>query len=118
MGKFLNIKLEIKNAKNKICTIICWLQTQKMSLVSIKGKLSRAEMKNIMAGSGLEPCSMTFRDSACTWHTENGVCSTDTFISVGYHVVTDHFCKTVSFPHPVALTSNGGVSKCGARQIM
>ncbi len=28
------------------------MQTQKMSLASIKGKLSRAEMKNIMAGSG------------------------------------------------------------------
>lgn len=26
--------------------------TQKMSLANIKGKLSRAEMKNIMAGSG------------------------------------------------------------------
>lgn len=26
--------------------------TQKMSLLNIKGKLSRAEMKNIMAGSG------------------------------------------------------------------
>ena len=28
------------------------MQTQKMSLANIKGKLSRAEMKNIMAGSG------------------------------------------------------------------
>ncbi len=27
------------------------MQTQKMSLANIKGKLSRAEMKNIMAGS-------------------------------------------------------------------
>ncbi len=30
------------------------MQTQKMSLANIKGKLSRAEMKNIMAGSGNE----------------------------------------------------------------
>jgi len=28
------------------------MQTQKMSLANIKGKLSRTEMKNIMAGSG------------------------------------------------------------------
>ncbi len=28
------------------------MQTQKMSLANIKGKLSRIEMKNIMAGSG------------------------------------------------------------------
>jgi hypothetical protein len=28
------------------------MQTQKMSLANIKGKLSRSEMKNIMAGSG------------------------------------------------------------------
>ena len=30
---------------------------QKMSLANIKGKLSRAEMKNIMAGSGDEGCN-------------------------------------------------------------
>ena len=29
------------------------MQTKKMSLANIKGKLSRAEMKNIMAGSGI-----------------------------------------------------------------
>ena len=34
------------------------MQTKKMSLANIKGKLSRAEMKNIMAGSGI-PCQMT-----------------------------------------------------------
>lgn len=28
------------------------METKKMSLANIKGKLSRAEMKNIMAGSG------------------------------------------------------------------
>lgn len=28
------------------------MKTQKMSLANIQGKLSRAEMKNIMAGSG------------------------------------------------------------------
>lgn len=28
------------------------MQTQKMSLVNIQGKLSRSEMKNIIAGSG------------------------------------------------------------------
>ncbi len=37
------------------------MQTQKMSLANIKGKLSRAEMKNIMAGSGTS-CT---QDSDC-----------------------------------------------------
>lgn len=32
------------------------MQTQKMNLANIKGKLSRAEMKNIMAGSGGGGC--------------------------------------------------------------
>ncbi len=32
------------------------MQTKKMSLANIKGKLSRAEMKNIMAGSGGGSC--------------------------------------------------------------
>jgi hypothetical protein len=32
------------------------MQTQKMSLANIKGKLNRAEMKNIMAGSGGAYC--------------------------------------------------------------
>lgn len=31
------------------------MKTQKMSLANIQGKLSRAEMKNIMAGSGGNP---------------------------------------------------------------
>ncbi len=32
------------------------METKKMSLANIKGKLSRAEMKNIMAGSELPNC--------------------------------------------------------------
>jgi len=32
------------------------MKTQKMSLANIQGKLSRAEMKNIMAGSGGGSC--------------------------------------------------------------
>ncbi len=39
------------------------MKTQKMSLANIKGKLSRAEMKNIMAGSG-EVCNV---GNQC-WH--------------------------------------------------
>ncbi len=39
------------------------MQTQKMSLANIKGKLSRAEMKNIMAGSG---CPMKCSSEACS----------------------------------------------------
>ena len=33
------------------------MQTKKMSLANIKGKLSKTEMKNIMAGSGDIACS-------------------------------------------------------------
>ncbi len=36
------------------------MQTQKMSLANIKGKLSKAEMKNIMAGSS------TYTGCVCT----------------------------------------------------
>ena len=37
------------------------MQTKKISLANIQGKLSRAEMKNIMAGSG----SCTARGTIC-----------------------------------------------------
>lgn len=33
------------------------MKTKKMSLANIQGKLSRAEMKNIMAGSGTSNCN-------------------------------------------------------------
>ena len=60
------------------------MQTQKMSLANITGKLSRAEMKNIMAGSsdgcggaacgggGNYTCSMTINGCACP--EKGGVC--------------------------------------------
>jgi len=40
------------------------MQTKKMSLANIQGKLSRAEMKNIMAGSG-SSCTC-YSNSDCT----------------------------------------------------
>lgn len=40
------------------------MKTQKMSLANIEGKLSRAEMKNIMAGSGAI-CKSCSSDSDC-----------------------------------------------------
>lgn len=33
------------------------METKKMNLANIQGKLSRTEMKNIMAGSGSAECS-------------------------------------------------------------
>jgi hypothetical protein len=36
------------------------MKTQKISFKNIKDVLSRAEMKNIMAGSGLESCGACF----------------------------------------------------------
>lgn len=56
------------------------MKTTKMSLASIQGKLSRTEMKNIMAGSGGDgtcgagcnlSCVLT-----CNGSTVNGTCST------------------------------------------
>lgn len=50
------------------------MQTQKMSLANIQGKLSRAEMKNIMAGSGNcqgydQACSTINHLNCCTDYT-------------------------------------------------
>jgi hypothetical protein len=42
--------------KAKVQTILLIQKTTKMSLANIQGKLSRAEMKNIMAGSGCGEC--------------------------------------------------------------
>ncbi len=46
------------------------MKTQKMSLAKIQGKLSRIEMKNIMAGSG-PACVVCYADSECD---SNHVC--------------------------------------------
>ena len=40
------------------------MKTQKMSLANIQGKMSRSEMKNIMAGSG-EYCSLLTCFGSC-----------------------------------------------------
>ncbi len=47
------------------------METQKMSLSNIKGKLSRAEMKAIMAGSGsCISCNASSGMSSC-WYTNS-----------------------------------------------
>lgn len=46
------------------------MQTQKMSLANIQGKLSRNEMKNIMAGSGA-PTYKCCIGTECTNCSEN-----------------------------------------------
>ncbi len=50
------------------------MKTTKMSLANIQGKLSRAEMKNIMAGSG-ESCGRTgdkcYNSDDCCYHCVN-----------------------------------------------
>jgi hypothetical protein len=43
------------------------MKTKKMSLANIRGKLSRAEMKKIVAGSGGDGCSITH--GACLFDT-------------------------------------------------
>jgi hypothetical protein len=51
------------------------MKTTKMSLVNIQGKLSRAEMKNIMAGSGGDNCP-TNCTSACSSGSNCRCCGT------------------------------------------
>lgn len=59
------------------------MKTIKMSLGNIQGKLSRAEMKNIMAGSGGGTCDCNSKDDcssskpycvACSGGPKAGVC--------------------------------------------
>ena len=52
------------------------MKTLKINLSDMKGKLSRAEMKNIMAGSG-DPCSCD--DKPCDGVPPQGVCQTTTY---------------------------------------
>jgi hypothetical protein len=57
------------------------MKTTKMSLANIQGKLSRAEMKNIMAGSGLTwkvKCNdgNLYVVSDCTASSQSTACST------------------------------------------
>ena len=62
------------------------MQTQKMSLANIKGKLSRAEMKNIMAGSG--------GGMICGTNWYNGQCRCDVCDSMGNAVLCNISCTT------------------------
>lgn len=56
------------------------MKTEKMSLAKIQGKLSRVEMRNIMAGSGGGKCvsCKTSKDCSssqiCTHYTGTGPC--------------------------------------------
>ncbi|MBA3286373.1 MAG: hypothetical protein H0U27_15115 [Nitrosopumilus sp.] len=42
------------------------METKKMSLVNIQGRMSRAEMKKIMAGSGTVECNCNSADDCET----------------------------------------------------
>ena len=55
------VMLKATGRKNLLTFKLNKMHTQKMSLANIKGKLSRAEMKNIMAGSS-QKCG----DTGCT----------------------------------------------------
>ena len=52
------------------------MQTHKMSLANIHGRLSRAEMRTIMAGSGCASCTQTTcsSDYDCQRPSGNCVC--------------------------------------------
>ena len=63
------------------------MKTQKMSLANIQGKLSRAEMKNIMAGSGLSgeglSCDGPYGNAFCRSYSVCLDCSNTSGFGVG-----------------------------------
>ncbi len=93
---------------------------------SLGRSLSKDDQKKVMGGlpdggggGGVSPdggasCSMTYQDSSGGWHTEYGSCAVYGLTSaqsfgggsgIGY-------CGTQHFTGPVALSSNGGHSRC------
>ncbi len=81
------------------------MKTTKMSLANIEGKLSRAEMKKIMAGSdsgscGSGPCSVY---NSSTGDTAYGTCG---YVDMGGGLQFCE-CNIGGFYNP-----NGGVSHC------
>lgn len=80
--------------------------------------LSKAEQKMILGGT-TDACSMTYKDANGTWITEPGNC--DSIVAMGAlpdMTLVIPFCHTASFSGPAALTSNGGVSRCGAPELI
>lgn len=77
--------------------------------------LSKDSQKKIGGGTA-QACSMTYQDSQGVWHTEQGTCD-EQINGYGpggvFGLTATPYCHTASFSGPVALTSNGGVSKCG-----
>lgn len=57
------------------------MKTTKMSLANIQGKLSRTEMKSIMAGSGDTKCG---HDISCDGHSEFQSCGSSGNCGCGY----------------------------------
>lgn len=88
---------------------------------SLGRSLSKNDQKQIRGGVA-QSCTMTYQDSSGGWHTETGSCYTSiTSYASGYDalgpiytVVSTPFCHTASFSGPVPLSSNDGVSRCGA----
>lgn len=66
----------------------------------------------LMANPG-DTCSYTWQDSS-GWHTETGTCHVAMTMNGGYSTTYTPYCNTKSHTGPTALSSNGGVSRCGA----
>jgi hypothetical protein len=84
------------------------MQTKKMSLANIQGKLSRAEMKNIMAGSGgscsTSSCTVYDRSSGTTYSCQCGYVTMDP----SYPYTANCECSTsLGYYNP-----DGGTSSC------
>jgi hypothetical protein len=59
------------------------MKISKLSLENIKGKLSRSEMKNIMAGSGTDPMSDCYcGQTRCVKANRSGLLTTGTCQSI------------------------------------
>ena len=61
------------------------MQTKKMSLSNIQGKLSRAEMKNIMAGSTGFACAPNGYACPNQYGTPDGCCGTCKKSNAGFY---------------------------------
>lgn len=78
-------------------------------------QLTRAELKQLK-GAVAQSCSMVYLNSNGQWQTESGSCDQQCVGSplTPTSIYCTPFCHTQSYSGPVPLTSNGGVSQCGA----
>jgi hypothetical protein len=103
------------------CSLIKYKTMTKMKELMGAKRLTKLEQKKITGGdgNGTGNCTMTYQDASGEWHTESGKCQL-AYVGqgIGGSGIYQPYCKTDSFPGPVPLSSNGGVSKCGSHTTL